>query len=240
MKERTDYAWCWILAYFCANLGLTLHNKWVLDALHWTRPWLLTAIHIGVSGIGAKVVLTFGTSEKSKHSLDWRKHGILVAFSILHTFNIAMSNISMLWVSLAFHQITRSSTPVVTVLMQWMVSGKKCSWQAFIALIMVVIGVCLSTVHEVGSLEGASVVGVSLAILGVILTTTKGMATNKLLVGSLQMNALQILAMMTIPCVLQCWLFAALYWGTRDSQVEGGAYCHTVSLIDQRVVCLCI
>lgn len=204
-----DYAWCWIIAYFCANLGLTLHNKWVLDALHWTRPWLLTAIHIGVSGIGAKVVLMFNTSETSKHSLDWRKHGILVAFSVLYTFNIAMSNISLLWVSLAFHQITRSSVPVVTALMQWMIDGEKCSWHTFVALILVVVGVCLSTVHEVSGLKGATVIGVSLALFGVVLTTTKGIATNKLLVGSLQMNALQLLVKMTIPCVLQCWLFAA-------------------------------
>ena len=47
----------WIIYYFMANLGLTIHNKWVLKELNFDFPWLLTALHIGVSGLGASFLI---------------------------------------------------------------------------------------------------------------------------------------------------------------------------------------
>ena len=90
--------------------------------------------------------------------------------------------------------------------------GRRAAGTILIALILVVLGVCMSTVHEVRGMAGSTVLGVGLTFLGVILTTGKGIATNKLLVGPLGMSPLQVLAMMAVPCVLQCCLFA-LYYG---------------------------
>ena len=60
MKQSSDFldsGAAWIVYYFLANLGLTIHNKWVLKELHFDFPWLLTAIHIGISGLGAAAMI---------------------------------------------------------------------------------------------------------------------------------------------------------------------------------------
>ena len=129
----------WIFLYFLANLTLTIHNKWVLQKLHFTFPWLLTAIHIGVSGAGSYVLcqmFTIGEDgrKRSLTQVEWAK---LLGFSILYAINIAISNVSLNYVSLAFHQIVRSSTPAVTLLMEYVFFGKRQSYLVVLSLIPV-------------------------------------------------------------------------------------------------------
>lgn len=106
----------WITYYFLANLGLTIHNKWVLNKLHFDFPWLLTATHIGISGIGAAIAMWYsGLTLSSIHS---RELLVLVLFSLLYTINIAISNVSLNYVTLSFHQIVRSLTPAFTIVLE--------------------------------------------------------------------------------------------------------------------------
>lgn len=58
----------------------------------------------------------FGFGSLKLTPLTSRENLTLVAFSVLFTFNIAFSNVSLALVSVPFHQIMRSTCPIVTIL----------------------------------------------------------------------------------------------------------------------------
>lgn len=81
----------WLILYFCFNLGLTLYNKGVL--IHFPFPYTLTALHAFCGTFGGLILLKIGAFVPAK--LSDVDNLALVAFSILYTINIAVSNISL-------------------------------------------------------------------------------------------------------------------------------------------------
>ena len=81
----------WLTLYFSFNLALTLFNKLVLQGFPF--PWTLTAIQMLSGTIGTQIAL----QQKffTQANLTNREGAVMVAFSILYTINIAVSNLSL-------------------------------------------------------------------------------------------------------------------------------------------------
>jgi hypothetical protein len=132
-----------------------------------------------------------------------REQMVLAAFSMLFTVNIAISNVSLAMVSVPFHQIVRSTTPVATILIyRWL--GRSYGTMTYVSLIPIVAGVGLSTYGD----YYATLLGASLTFLGVFLAALKTVATNKLLTGSLKLPALELLLRMSPLAAVQSLLWA--------------------------------
>lgn len=202
----------WISLYFFANLALTIHNKWILSRIHFSFPWLLTALHIGVSGVGALIALTVVYGKRPAR-LNRRQHLQLLLFSVLYAVNIAVSNVSLRHVSLAFHQIVRSSTPAFTVLLEMLFQQKYPKPMTLLALVPVMLGVCLATADEFGRRDFTTD-GFWLTVLGVVLSAAKGIVTNQLLVGDLNLHPLDLLWKMGPSSVAQCLVYALIFGET--------------------------
>jgi hypothetical protein len=56
-------------------------------------PWLLTALHCGCSFVGCTIMMHLGRFQPVK--LTRRENFALLAFSLLFTINIAISNVSL-------------------------------------------------------------------------------------------------------------------------------------------------
>lgn len=151
--------------YFAMNLGLTLYNKAVLDKFAF--PWLMTTLHATCAAIGCYALLLAGHIKLSY--LTRQDNYVLVAFSVLFTINIAISNVSLEMVSVPFHQIARSTCPVATILIYRWFYGRSYAKATYMALIPIVLGVGLSTYGD----YYFSFVGASLTFLGVFLAAIK-------------------------------------------------------------------
>ena len=220
-----------VALYFFLNLTLTLSNKSVLSqvralpiAVHsnghavsarlvslivlFTNkaqlklPWLLTTSHTTATSVGCFVLM--GTGHLTLTPLDARSHLILLAFSLLFTLNIAISNVSLSMVSVPFHQIMRSTCPVVTILIYRAVYGRTYSRETYISIIPLVLGAGLATF---GDYE-ASFIGVLLTILGVLLACIKTIATNRLMTGPLSLSAMELLLRLSPLAAIQCMAYA--------------------------------
>lgn len=128
-----------LAAYFFLNLFLTLSNKSVLGTARF--PWLLTALHCSATSIGCFAMLGAGVLKLTP--LAMRESLTLFAFSFLFTVNIAISNVSLAMVSVPFHQIMRSTCPVVTILIYKSVYGRSYSTTTYLTMIPLVLGVAL-------------------------------------------------------------------------------------------------
>lgn len=81
----------WLLLYFLFNLGLTLFNKVVLQGFPF--PYTLTALHALGGTVGTLVAQSRGSFKRA--TLTFRQECVMIAFSLLYTVNIAVSNVSL-------------------------------------------------------------------------------------------------------------------------------------------------
>ncbi len=97
----SDYQAFWLTLYFALNLALTLYNKVLLVSFPY--PYTLTAIHafFGLAG-GTFLRLRKVYQPKSLWGSDY---AVLVAFSVLYTVNIAISNASLDLVTVPVSQL---------------------------------------------------------------------------------------------------------------------------------------
>jgi hypothetical protein len=81
----------WLTLYFVLNLSLTLFNKAILNDFGF--PWTLTAIHTLCGAIGSYALCLAGIFTPAK--LGRHENLVMILFSVLYTFNIAISNVSL-------------------------------------------------------------------------------------------------------------------------------------------------
>ncbi|KUJ12753.1 TPT-domain-containing protein [Mollisia scopiformis] len=215
VPATTKFAY--LSVYFLCNVGLTIYNKAVLGKFSY--PWLLTALHTGSASIGCYVLLLRGDFSLSK--LSSREHVTLILFSFLFTINIAISNVSLAMVSMPFHQIMRSTTPIFTILIYRVRFGRSYSTKVYLSLIPIVLGVGLATYGD----YYFTMIGFILTLLGVVLAAVKTVVTNRIMTGPLALSPLEILFRMSPLAFIQ-----ALTYSHLSGELASFSDCFTSSL----------
>lgn len=91
--RNLDTPMIWLGLYFFFNLSLTLYNKIILALYDFPFPWTLTAIHTFCGAIGS---YCFWKAELfTPAALGEQENMVMLAFSVLYTINIAISNVSL-------------------------------------------------------------------------------------------------------------------------------------------------
>jgi hypothetical protein len=96
-------------------------------------------------------------------------------------------------VSVPFHQIMRSTTPVFAILIYRVLYRRSYSTSTYLSLLPLIFGVLLTTYGD----YYFTTLGFICTLLGTILAATKTIATNRLMTGSLALPALEILLRMS-------------------------------------------
>ena len=107
-------------------------------------------------------------------------------------------------VSMPFHQILRSTCPVVAVLIYRFYYCRSYSTATYLSLVPLILGVGLATYGD----YYFTPLGFFLTLLGVVLAALKTIASNRLMTGSLALPALEILLRMSPLAATQSLLYA--------------------------------
>lgn len=194
--------------------------RYWLTLLQLSLPWLLTTSHATATSIGSFILM--GTGHLVLTPLNLGSHLILLAFSLLFTLNIAISNVSLAMVSVPFHQVMRSTCPVVTIIIYRVVFSRSYSNATYFSIIPLVIGAGLATAGD----YQASLLGVLLTLLGVLLACIKTIASNRLMTGPLSLSPLEILLRLSPLAAMQCMAYAyltgELHTLRKFKQLDGG------------------
>lgn len=182
-------------AYFLLNLSLTLYNKALLN--NFKFPWLLTGIHSSFAALGCFVLQQRGLFTLTE--LNTAEHIKLLAFSTLFTINIAMSNVSLGMVSVPFHQIMRSTTPVFTIIIHRVFFARTYETKTYLSLLPLIAGVGLTTYGD----YTFTFLGFACTLAGAILAAVKTVATNRLMTGLLALPPLELLLRMSPLAAIQ-------------------------------------
>jgi hypothetical protein len=141
----TESSMTWLFAYFASNLALTIYNKLVL-AGNFPFPYTLTAVHCLFGTLGSTFFLKRRAFAQAR--LSMKETILVVLFSALYTINIIVSNVSLYvpktilvddrhLVTVPFHQIVRSTTPLFVIAISIVFLEKSYTRQIYISLIPV-------------------------------------------------------------------------------------------------------
>ncbi|KAF9083517.1 UAA transporter [Mortierella sp. AD031] len=200
--RRVDTSYTWLAMYFFLNLSLTIYNKAILSTFHFSFPWTLTGIHTLCSGLGALTMARLGYFTPA--TLGERENMVMLMFSFLYTLNIAISNVSLNEVSVAFHQVVRAMTPVFTIAISVVFLAKRYSGRTYLSLLPLLMGVYMATVGD----YSYTAMGFFLTVLGTVLAATKTVVTNRIQVGRLQLHPLDLLLRMSPLAFVQTVIFS--------------------------------
>ena len=117
-------------------------------------------------------------------------------------------------VSVPFHQIMRSTTPVITVAAYRMFYGRSYSTETYLSLIPIVLGVGMTTYGE----YYFTLAGFLLTFLGVVLAVAKTIATNRIMTGALKLSPMETLMRMSPLAFVQ-----ALFISWVSGELSGAA-----------------
>ncbi|KAI7908091.1 triose-phosphate transporter family-domain-containing protein [Cokeromyces recurvatus] len=200
--ESFDTPMIWLVLYFFFNLSLTLYNKIILALYDFPFPWTLTAIHTLCGAIGS---YAFWKADLFTPALlGERENIVMLAFSVLYTINIAISNVSLNLVTVPFHQVVRAMTPVFTVMISIIFFKKSFSTMIYISLLPVVLGVAFATFGD----YNYTMLGFVLTVLGTLLAAIKTIVTNRVQVGRLKLHPLDLLLRMSPLAFIQTLIYA--------------------------------
>ncbi|KAL0077009.1 triose-phosphate transporter family-domain-containing protein [Phycomyces blakesleeanus] len=220
-KQVVDSKYAWLGLYFILNLSLTLYNKAIL--IDFRYPWTLTAIHTLCGTAGCYLMYLAGYFTPAK--LGNQENLVMIMFSFLYTINIAISNVSLSLVSVAFHQVVRAMTPVFTVMISIVFLNKSYSSMIYLSLLPVVLGVGFATFGE----YDYTMIGFLLTILGTLLAAIKTIVTNRVQAGRLKLHPLDLLSRMSPMAFFQC-LFYSYATGELETVREFSSYNMTTNL----------
>ncbi|KAI7825236.1 hypothetical protein BC939DRAFT_449108 [Gamsiella multidivaricata] len=201
-RAKVDTSYTWLALYFFLNLTLTIYNKAILSTFRFKYPWTLTGIHTLCSGIGALSMAKMGYFTPAQ--LGERENMVMLMFSFLYTLNIAISNVSLNEVSVAFHQVVRAMTPVFTIAISVAFLSKRYSGKTYLSLLPLLLGVYMATVGE----YSYTAMGFFLTVLGTALAAIKTVVTNRIQVGRLQLHPLDLLLRMSPLAFVQTVIFS--------------------------------
>ena len=211
----------WLGLWFVFNLLLTLSSKSIFRVHAFRFPRLLTIIHMLFTSVLSNVVSLLCSSSgggggggsggggvgERVESLSASRWLRVVLFSAVYALNIALSNISLLFVSVSLHQVVRSLTPVFTVLVG-LPFGYTVSPAKLAALLPVTLGVCIACLSADGSQSSAG--GIALTVASAAISALKGVLTNRFLVDRYRLPPLELVRRMSPLALLLLlpWFYA--------------------------------
>eukprot|EP01111_Echinosteliopsis_oligospora_P010072 TRINITY_DN3071_c0_g1_i2.p1 TRINITY_DN3071_c0_g1~~TRINITY_DN3071_c0_g1_i2.p1 ORF type:complete len:408 (+),score=97.90 TRINITY_DN3071_c0_g1_i2:172-1395(+) len=193
-----------LLVWFLFNSLTLILNKSLFSTIGFHYPLTLTAVHMLSCFVMAfGIIKVLGLVPQKTLSRDEIITKIL-PLSFVFCANIVFGNFSIRFIPISFMQTVKSSVPVFTVILNYLILGKKSTKQVLLALIPVVGGVALASITEVNFVMS----GFICAIMGSILTAMQAVMLHS---SAVRLDAVNLI-MYTSPISLAFLILPVLYF----------------------------
>ena len=173
----------WLGLWFVCNLLITLGTKGTFRTHGFTFPRTLTLVHMLFTSVLSNIAVFMGCDDGSAErrggafSTPTSAMRILV-YSTIFACNIVLSNTALQFVSVSMHQVIRSLTPALTVVLGYPF-GYTVSMRRSLTLLPLWLGVSFACFHADAQ---TSARGIALTLLSAAVSAAKGIITKNFLV----------------------------------------------------------
>lgn len=151
---------CW----FMLNMTIGSLNSWVLKREKFSYPVLLTVVHMITCRMMSRIALRTVMRPSTDRQVSQRTLNKVRWLALSFCASVACGNIALKYIFVSFAQMIASATPLFTMVLMYIVAGKRYSAAAYASMLPMCGGVMLCTAGELNfnSLGFAAVVSAGL------------------------------------------------------------------------------
>ncbi|KOS22216.1 putative sugar phosphate/phosphate translocator [Escovopsis weberi] len=157
----------YVVTWIGFSSSVILFNKWLLDTLNFRYPVILTTYHLSFATIVTQIMARWTTLLDGRKTVKMTGRVYLravVPIGVFFSLSLICGNLTYLYLSVAFIQMLKATTPVAVLLSSWALGVSQPNLKQFLNVSAIVVGVIIASMGEINFV----VVGVLYQIFGVI------------------------------------------------------------------------
>jgi drug/metabolite transporter (DMT)-like permease len=210
----------YIVAWIGLSSSVILFNKWILDTLNFRYPVILTTYHLSFATLMTQIMARTTRMLDGRHTVKMTREvymRAIVPIGIFFSLSLICGNLSYLYLSVAFIQMLKATTPVAVLLSGWALGVSQPNLKVFLNVSFIVIGVILASMGEIKFV----MVGVMYQIGGVIFEALRLTMVQRVLSSpDLKMDPLVSLYYFAPICAVMNFIVAVVWEVPKVSMVD--------------------
>ncbi|ORY64034.1 triose-phosphate transporter [Pseudomassariella vexata] len=142
--------------YVATWIGLSssviLFNKWILDTLEFRYPVILTTYHLTFATIATQILARYTSLLDGRKTVKMTGRVYLraiVPIGIFFSLSLICGNLTYLYLSVAFIQMLKATTPVAVLLSSWVMGVAAPNMKILMNVSAIVVGVMIASFGEI-------------------------------------------------------------------------------------------
>ncbi|PNP42844.1 hypothetical protein TGAM01_v201482 [Trichoderma gamsii] len=157
----------YVVTWIGFSSSVILFNKWLLDTLNFRYPVILTTYHLTFATVVTQILARWTTLLDGRKTVKMTGRVYLravVPIGIFFSLSLICGNLTYLYLSVAFIQMLKATTPVAVLISGWALGVSSPNLKQFLNVSAIVVGVIIASMGEIHFV----VIGVMYQIAGVI------------------------------------------------------------------------
>ncbi len=139
---------CYIALWFCFSISLTLYNKWLFVVFGLHFPLLITSMHFSIKILLARLTMRcLGLRAPDFSSLK-RLLVEVIPTGMSTAGDVAMSNLSLLYITITYYTVIKSSVPFWILLFSIAYGIQRPRADIVLVLLMISSGIAIASLEE--------------------------------------------------------------------------------------------
>ncbi|CAK7234790.1 hypothetical protein SCUCBS95973_009052 [Sporothrix curviconia] len=142
----------YVVAWITLSSSVILFNKWILSTLNFRFPVILTTYHLIFATIMTQLLARYTTLIDGRKSVKMTGRVYLraiVPIGVFFSLSLICGNLTYLYLSVAFIQMLKATTPVAVLLASWAMGVSQPNLKVFLNVMVIVFGVVLASLGEI-------------------------------------------------------------------------------------------
>ncbi|KAH0431717.1 DUF250 domain membrane protein [Colletotrichum camelliae] len=142
----------YVIVWISLSSSVILFNKWILDTLNFRYPVILTTYHLTFSTIMTQILARWTTVLDGRKSVKMTGRvymRAIVPIGVFFSLSLICGNLTYLYLSVAFIQMLKATTPVAVLLSGWALGVSQPNLKVFLNVSIIVVGVIIASMGEI-------------------------------------------------------------------------------------------
>ncbi|KAL2170506.1 hypothetical protein VTG60DRAFT_4792 [Thermothelomyces hinnuleus] len=142
----------YVTVWITLSSSVILFNKWILSTLGFAYPVLLTTYHLAFASIMTQLLARYTTLLDGRKTVKMTGRVYLraiVPIGFFFSLSLICGNLTYLYLSVAFIQMLKATTPVAVLLSSWALGVSQPNLKVFLNVSAIVVGVIIASIGEI-------------------------------------------------------------------------------------------
>ncbi|KAK7724032.1 hypothetical protein SLS64_000366 [Diaporthe eres] len=209
----------YVVVWISLSSSVILFNKWILDTLEFHYPVILTTYHLTFATLMTQILARYTTLLDGRKTVKMTGRVYLraiVPIGLMFSLSLICGNLTYLYLSVAFIQMLKATTPVAVLLCSWSMGISQPSLKVFLNVSAIVVGVIIASIGEIKFV----MFGFLLQIAGIIFEAMRLTMVQRLLSSAeYKMDPLVSLYYFAPVCAVMNFM-VAIFWEVPKVSME--------------------